>query len=70
VQVIGQLATNSQFAAALAATLQLDGLNHSKPERKSSPGKSEGVNQTGKDAAGDASRSGSLTDQSRSQVER
>ena len=70
IQAIGQEAKSGQFAAALAATLQLGAFNGWAPDRKDSPGKSGDLTQTGTKAADDGSGSRTATEQSKSQVER
>jgi hypothetical protein len=70
IQAIGQQSESGQFAAALAATLQLDGANEWAPDRKASPGAMGDLTQAGKDASKDASGSRTITDQSKNQVKR
>jgi hypothetical protein len=70
IQAIGQETGNAQLGAALAATLQLGGLNAWKPDRKDSPGHFGGLTQRGTTADHDAFGSRNSTDQSRHQVGR
>ena len=70
IQAIGQLDENSQFGAALAASLQLGADNKWAPDRKSSPGRWGDLTQIGQIAAHDFSGSRSASDQSRHQAGR
>ena len=70
IQAIGQLSGGHQFAASLAATLQLGALNEWAPDRKSSPGHYGGLSQFDQDAARDAAGSRTATDQSKTQARR
>jgi hypothetical protein len=67
IQAIGQLDENSQFGAALAATLQLGAGNKWTPDRKSSPGNWGDLMQHDRNASKDFSGSRSASDQSREQ---
>jgi len=70
IQVIGQQSRSGQGAGSFAATLQLDGLNRSAPERKKSPGRFGGLSQSDAKGMDDAAGSYASTEQSRNQVER
>ena len=70
IQAAGQESVSGQFAAALAATLQLDAANAWAPERKASPGAIGDLTQAGNDVAKDASGSRTTTDQSKKQLKR
>jgi hypothetical protein len=70
IQAIGQLDKSSQFAAALAASLQLGAVNEWAPDRKKSPGRSGDLTQVGKKAAHDASGNRTMSDRSKTQVKR
>jgi hypothetical protein len=68
IQAIGQKDESSQFALALAGTLQVGPANRWAPDRKESPGTSGPRTQKGREAADDASGSSTETDQSKTQV--
>jgi hypothetical protein len=69
IQALGQEAISGQFAASLAATLQLGAANGWAPDRKDSPGKSGDLSQNGQNSANDGSGSQTGSNQSNSQAE-
>jgi hypothetical protein len=69
IQAIGQQSISGQFAASLAATLQLAAANGWAPDRKDSPGKNGDLTQEGQNSANDGSGGQSGSEQSNSQSE-